>query len=41
MIELFNAVFYSFWTFLGTFMLIGVITQGVVAFAAIIFGRKP
>lgn len=41
MIELFNAVFSSFWAFMGTLMLLGVITQGLVAFAAIIFARKP
>lgn len=41
MIELFNAIFYSFWTFVGTLMLLAVATQGVVALAAILFGRKP
>ncbi len=40
MLELFNAIFYSFWTFIDSLMLLAIATQGVVALAAILFGRR-
>lgn len=40
MIEVLQFVFSSFWVFLGTFMLLGVVTQGTVAILAIVFGRR-
>jgi hypothetical protein len=39
MLELFNAVFYSFWTFAGTVILSSTAVQGLVVIAAAILAR--
>lgn len=36
MADLINAIFYSFWTFAGTFLLLSLVVKGLVAVAAVI-----
>jgi hypothetical protein len=36
MAELFNIIFYSFWTFAGTAILLSIVTRGIVAIVAIV-----
>lgn len=36
MAELFNAIFYSFFTFVGTAILLGIVTRGIVAIVALL-----
>ncbi|WP_277996376.1 hypothetical protein [Ensifer sp. Root142] len=36
MADLFNAIFYSFWTFTGTAILLGIVTKGLVAIVALL-----
>lgn len=40
MCNIFNAVFYSFWTFIGTMMIVGLLVRGLVALAAVVRGMK-
>ena len=43
MVDLINAIFFSFWTFAGTFLLLGLIVKGIAAVAAavIVVTRRP
>lgn len=36
MAELFNIIFYSFWTFAGTAILLSIVTRGIVAIVALL-----
>lgn len=36
MADLLNVIFYSFWTFIGTAILLGIVTRGIVAILAIL-----
>lgn len=36
MAELMDAIFYSFWTFAGTAILLGIVTRGLVAIVALV-----
>lgn len=40
MIEIMQFTFSSFWVFLGTLILVGVVMEGLVALCAIIFARR-
>lgn len=39
MLELFNAVFYSFWTFAGTVILLSIVVHGLAIIASAILAR--
>ncbi|HEV7253833.1 MAG TPA: hypothetical protein VGN97_12175 [Mesorhizobium sp.] len=38
MADLLNAIFYSFWTFAGTLLLLSLVVRGLVALCALIVG---
>jgi hypothetical protein len=43
MVDLLNVIFSSFWTFIGTAILLGIVTRGLVSLLAVVIasGRNP